>query len=74
MTRAQETAQGIAEVLGLPVETDEDLYEVRQSDAFYLLAPDYGDTGTLHWMPTAPRTTPSRARSRSTTSSPACSA
>ena len=35
MTRAQETAQGIAEVLGLPVETDEDLFEVRQSDAFY---------------------------------------
>ena len=35
MQRAQETAQGIAEVLGLPIETDEDLYEVRQSDAFY---------------------------------------
>ena len=35
MTRAQETAQGIAEVLGLPIETDEDLFEVRQSDAFY---------------------------------------
>ena len=47
MTRAQETAQGIAEVLGLPVETDEDLFEVRQSDAFYAASPDYGDTGTL---------------------------
>jgi broad specificity phosphatase PhoE len=53
MTRAQETAQGIAEVLELPVETDEDLYEVRQSDAFYAASPDYGDTGTLSWMPTA---------------------
>jgi len=54
MTRAQETAQGIAEVLGLPVETDEDLFEVRQSDAFYAASPDYGDTGTISWMPTAP--------------------
>jgi broad specificity phosphatase PhoE len=53
MTRAQETAQGIAEVLGLPIETDEDLYEVRQSDAFYASSPDFGDTGTLSWMPTA---------------------
>jgi probable phosphoglycerate mutase len=53
MRRAQETAQGIAEVLGLPIETDEDLYEVRQSDAFYAASPDYGDTGTLSWMPTA---------------------
>jgi broad specificity phosphatase PhoE len=53
MTRAQETAQGIAEVLDLPIETDEDLFEVRQSDAFYAASPDYGDTGTLSWMPTA---------------------
>jgi len=53
MTRAQETAQGIAEVLELPIETDEDLFEVRQSDAFYAASPDYGDTGTLSWMPTA---------------------
>jgi broad specificity phosphatase PhoE len=53
MTRAQETAQGIAEVLELPVETDEDLFEVRQSDAFYAASPDFGDTGTLSWMPTA---------------------
>ena len=53
MTRAQETAQGIAEVLELPVETDEDLFEVRQSDAFYAASPDYGDTGTLSWMPAA---------------------
>jgi broad specificity phosphatase PhoE len=53
MRRAQETAQGIAEVLELPIETDEDLYEVRQSDAFYASSPDYGDTGTLRWMPVA---------------------
>ena len=53
MTRAQETAQGIAEVLELPIETDEDLFEVRQSDAFYAASPDFGDTGTLSWMPTA---------------------
>jgi probable phosphoglycerate mutase len=53
MTRAQETAQGIAQVLELPIETDEDLFEVRQSDAFYAASPDYGDTGTLRWMPTA---------------------
>jgi probable phosphoglycerate mutase len=53
MTRAQETAQGIAEVLDLPIETDEDLFEVRQSDAFYAASPDFGDTGTLSWMPTA---------------------
>ena len=37
MRRAQETAQGIAEVLGLPIETDPDLHELRQSDAFYAL-------------------------------------
>ena len=53
MGRAQETAQGIAEVLELPVETDPDLFEVRQSDAFYAASPDYGDTATLKWMPTA---------------------
>ncbi|MEA2179907.1 MAG: hypothetical protein QOG77_3204 [Solirubrobacteraceae bacterium] len=55
MTRAQETARGIAEVLGLPIETDPDLHEVRQSDAFYASSPDFGDTGTLNWLPTAPR-------------------
>ncbi|MGH2968095.1 MAG: histidine phosphatase family protein [Solirubrobacteraceae bacterium] len=54
MRRAQETAAGIAEVLELPVETDPDLHEVRQSDAFYASSPEYGETGTLNWMPTAP--------------------
>ena len=55
MRRAQETAEGIAEVLGLPVETDSDLYEVRQSDAFFAASPDYGDTATMRWMPQSPR-------------------
>ena len=38
MRRAQETAQGINEVLGLEIETDPDLHELKQSDAFYALA------------------------------------
>jgi 2,3-bisphosphoglycerate-dependent phosphoglycerate mutase len=54
MRRAQETAQGIAEVLDLPIETDPDLHELRQSDAFYASSPDFGDTGTLNWMPHTP--------------------
>jgi probable phosphoglycerate mutase len=54
MRRAQETAQAIAEVLELPVATDPDLHELRQSDAFYAASPDYGDTGTLNWMPASP--------------------
>jgi broad specificity phosphatase PhoE len=53
MRRAQETAQGINELLALPIETDPDLHEVRQSDAFYASSPDYGTTATLYWMPTA---------------------
>ena len=55
MRRAQETAQGIGEVLGLPVETLGELREVRQSDAFYAASPEYGETATLQWLPTAPR-------------------
>lgn len=55
MRRAQETAQGIASVLDLPVETLGELREVRQSDAFYAASPHFGTTGNLHWMPTAPR-------------------
>jgi broad specificity phosphatase PhoE len=54
MRRAQETAAGIAEILGLEVTTDPDLYEVRQSDAFYAAVPDRaGRHATLAWMPTA---------------------
>ncbi len=55
MRRAQETAEGINEVLGLPVETDPDLHELRQSDAFYASGGNFGDTATLNWMPDAPR-------------------
>ena len=55
MRRAQETAEGIAETLGLDVETDPDLHELRQSDAFYASRGDFGTTATLNWMPTAPR-------------------
>jgi probable phosphoglycerate mutase len=55
MVRAQETAQGIAETLGVPVETDPDLHEIRQSDAFYAASPDFGETGLLSWMPRTPR-------------------
>ena len=51
--RARETAQAIADVLGLPVEIDEDLHEVRQSDAYYAAAPHFGETGTITWMPRA---------------------
>lgn len=53
MRRAQETAQGIGEVLGLPVQTLPELREVRQSHAFYAASPDYGDLALLHWMPGA---------------------
>ena len=55
MRRAQETAQGINERLGLTIETDPDLHELKQSDAFYSSGPDFGDTASLNWMPTAPR-------------------
>jgi broad specificity phosphatase PhoE len=51
MRRARETAEGIAEVLGLPVELDADLREVQQSDAFHAASPDFGDTSNLVWMP-----------------------
>ena len=51
--RAQETAEAIAEVLRVPVETDDDLHEVRQSDAYYAASPHYGETGTITWMPAA---------------------
>ena len=55
MRRAQETASAINEVLDLPLATDEDLFEVRQSDAFYAGLPDAAEHATLAWMPTAPR-------------------
>lgn len=53
MRRAQETAAGIADALDLPITTDPDLFEVRQSDAFYAAPPiDHGRHATLRWMPT----------------------
>jgi probable phosphoglycerate mutase len=52
--RAQETAQGIGDVLGLPFDTDEDLYEVRQSDAYRAASPHYEGTGHVSWMPRHP--------------------
>ena len=52
--RAQETAQAIGDVLGLPYETDEDLYEVRQSDAYRAASPNYHGTGHVSWMIDAP--------------------
>jgi broad specificity phosphatase PhoE len=54
MRRAQETASAINEVLELPLATDEDLFEVRQSDAFYANLPHAAEHATLAWMPTAP--------------------
>jgi probable phosphoglycerate mutase len=55
MRRAQETAQGINETLGLEIETDPDLHELVQSDRFYSSGPDFGDTASLNWMPKRPR-------------------
>ena len=54
MRRAQETAAGINEVLELPVTTDDELFEVRQSDAFYDNLPHAAEHASLAWMPTAP--------------------
>jgi broad specificity phosphatase PhoE len=52
--RAQETAEAIGDVLGLPFGTDPDLYEVRQSDAYRAASPEYAGTGHVSWMPDAP--------------------
>jgi broad specificity phosphatase PhoE len=51
--RAQETGQAIGEILGVEIEVDPDLHEVRQSDQFYASSPDFGDTANALWMPTA---------------------
>ena len=55
MRRAQETASAINEVLDLPLATDDELFEVRQSDAFYANLPHAAEHASLAWMPTAPR-------------------
>jgi probable phosphoglycerate mutase len=49
--RAQETAQGIGEVLGLGFETDEDLHEAVQSDAYRAVSPNFDGEGHITWMP-----------------------
>jgi probable phosphoglycerate mutase len=54
MRRARETAEGIADVLELPIEVDPELREVQQSDAFHAASPDFGTTANLNWMPSAP--------------------
>jgi probable phosphoglycerate mutase len=54
MRRARETGEGIAEVIGARVESDPDLFEIRQSDAFYDASPDFGATHMLNWMPGRP--------------------
>ncbi len=53
MRRAQETASAINEVLDLPLATDDELFEIRQSDAFYANLPRAAEHATLAWMPTA---------------------
>lgn len=54
MRRAQETAAGIAETLDLPLSTDPDLFEVRQSTAFHDAPSDQQHRyATLAWMPDA---------------------
>jgi probable phosphoglycerate mutase len=52
--RAQETAQAIGEVLGLTYATDDDLFEVRQSDAYRAASPHYKGFGHATWMPQHP--------------------
>jgi broad specificity phosphatase PhoE len=52
--RAQETASAIGDVLGLDFSTDDDLHEVRQSDAYRAASPSYLGTGHVSWMPTFP--------------------
>lgn len=54
MRRAQETAEAIAEVLRLPVQTDDELHEIRQADAFHTAAEDArAPHATITWMPGA---------------------
>jgi probable phosphoglycerate mutase len=54
MGRAQETASAINEILELPLTTDDELFEVRQSDAFYSSLPNGAEHASLAWMPGAP--------------------
>ncbi len=40
MRRAQETAEPIAEALGLEIETDPEIYELREEEGYGALAPE----------------------------------
>jgi 2,3-bisphosphoglycerate-dependent phosphoglycerate mutase len=53
MGRAQETAAAIGEALDLPVRTDDDLFEVVQSDAYHASRSTRGKHASLAWMPDA---------------------
>ena len=54
MRRAQETAAAIGEALELQVRTDDDLFEVVQSDAYHASRDTRAEHATLTWMPDAP--------------------
>jgi broad specificity phosphatase PhoE len=54
MGRAQETAIAIGEILGLPLSTDDELFEVVQSDAYHADRSTRAEHATLTWMPDAP--------------------
>ena len=55
MRRAQETAQGINEVLGLEIETDPTCTSSSSPTRSTRSRGDFGDTASLNWMPGAPR-------------------
>ncbi len=51
--RTQETAPGINDILGLPLEINDLIYELKESDQFYALAGRArGRYGWVQWMPT----------------------
>jgi broad specificity phosphatase PhoE len=54
MRRAQETAAAIGEALDLPVTTDDDLFELVQSDAYHADRSTRAEHASLAWMPDAP--------------------
>ena len=54
MGRAQETASAISEILGLELSTDDDLFEVVQSDAYHASRSTRAEHATLTWMPHVP--------------------
>jgi ribonuclease H / adenosylcobalamin/alpha-ribazole phosphatase len=54
MGRAQETAAAIGETLDLPVSTDDDLFEVVQSDAYHADRSTRAEHASLAWMPDTP--------------------